>query len=150
DEVVDVLQLTAAHVERVAAEAGALRDDHAAGLLGLDLELGRDRVGAVADARRDRLRDLGSAGVVDVLAAGLRALGPLGAEDLDRPARLEREGVVRPSLGPPERDQLLQLLWMLLGEVRALARIDVSVEELPLLLVEVPPRFRRRGDRGRG
>src|SRR5262245_61820923 len=53
DEVVDVLQLTAAHVERVAAEAGALRNNHAAGLLGLDFELGRDRVGAVADVRRD-------------------------------------------------------------------------------------------------
>ena len=56
----------------------------------------------------------------------------------------------RACLRPPQCDQLLQLLRVLLGQIRALARISVGVVQLPLLLVEVAPglggrRHRRRG-----
>ena len=118
DEVVDVLQRAAADVEGVAAEARSLREDHAAGLRRLDLALGGDRVGAVADVRGHRLRDLGSAGVVGVARPRLRELRSLCAEDLDRAARLERQRLMRARLGPPERDQLLQLVRMLLQRGR--------------------------------
>ena len=42
-------------------------------------------------------------------------------------------------LGPPERDQLLQLLGLLVGQVVALARVVLGVEELPALRREVRP-----------
>src|SRR5262249_51267975 len=72
DEVVDVLQLAVLDVERMPAEAGALREQYAARFFGVDRHLDGDRVRAVADVRRRRLGDLGASRVVDVAVARFR------------------------------------------------------------------------------
>jgi hypothetical protein len=61
DEVVDVLELAVLDVEGVAAEPGPVGEQDPSGLLGVDGDLDRDGVGAVADVRGDRLGDLGRA-----------------------------------------------------------------------------------------
>ena len=81
----------------MAAEPGPVGEQDPAGVLGVDGDLDRDRVGAVADVRRDRLGHLRAAGVVHVPVARLGQLGPLGGEDLDRVAILERQRLVLPA-----------------------------------------------------
>src|SRR5512133_257100 len=83
DEVVDVLEPAILHVQGVAAEPRALGEDDAASFRRLDLHLGGDRVGAVADVGGNRLGHLRPAGVVDVAGARLGELGPLGAQNLN-------------------------------------------------------------------
>ncbi len=53
-------------------------------------------------------------------------------------------------LGPPERDQLLEPVRVLLREVVRLARVGVGVEQLPPLRGEVAPGVGRSWDGGRG
>src|SRR5829696_951016 len=114
DEVVDVLELSVLDVQGVAAEAGAVREQHPGGVLGPDVDLDGDAVAAVADVGRRRLRHLGRARVVDVLVPGRGDLGPGGVgEDLHRRAVLQRQAPVFPGLMEPEADQLLQLGGML-------------------------------------
>src|SRR5262249_36264693 len=126
--VVDVLELAVLDVQRVATEARPLGEEHTARLLGVDCHLDSDGVRAVPDVRRDRLGYLRAAGVIDVALARLRQLRPLGEDDLDRVACLERKRVIATGLGPPERDQLLQRLRVLIGEVVAFARVVLGVE----------------------
>ncbi len=115
DEVVDVCEPAILHVKGVAAEPRALGEDDAAGFGCLDVHLGGDRVGAVADVGSNRLGHLRPAGEVDVASARLGELGPLGGQNLDGAARLERQRLVLPRFGPPQGDQLLQLLGVLFG-----------------------------------
>ena len=75
---------------------------------------------------------LGPAREIDVLGLRLRELRALGPQDLDGAPRLERERLETAGLRPPQRDELLELLRVLLCEVRALARIGLGIEELPL------------------
>ena len=145
DEVVDVVQPVVLDVEGVAAEARAVREEHALRARRRDVDQRADREGAVADVDRLRLGDLGVVREVDVAVARRRELRPLGvSEDLERGAVVERERPVRAGLGEPEVDQLPELLGVLGREVVQLGAVDVGVVELPLVVVEVAPAAERR------
>ena len=100
DEVIYVLELAVLDVEGVAAEPGPVREQDTLGILGVEGDLDRDGVGAVTDARRDRLGDLSGAGVIDVPVPWLGQLGPVGGEDLNDVAVLQRQGAVLAGLRP--------------------------------------------------
>lgn len=108
-------------------------EQDALGLLGLDVDLNRDRVRAVADVRRNRFGNLRATWVIDVAVAWLGELGALGREDLERIAVLERKRLVAAGFCPPEPDQLLKSLGMLVGEIVAFGRVVLGVKQLPAL-----------------
>ena len=144
DEAVDVVQPVVLDVQRVAAEAGAVREEHALGAGRRDVDERADHERAVLDVdglplgHRRRVRE------VDVLVARSGELRPRRREDLDRRAVVEREGAVRAGLGEPDVDELPHLVGLLGGEVVELGAVDVGVVELPLVVVEVAP----AGDHG--
>ena len=98
-------------------------------------DFGGDRVGAVLHVDRRVLEHRGAARIVDVAIGGacgqrLR-LGHAGLHP-----GVERQHVVLRGLGPPEVDQLSQLLRMLRGKVVALREVLGDVVQLPLLGVQ--------------
>jgi hypothetical protein len=71
-------------------------------------------------------------GIVDMAISWSGDLPAFGAEDLYDTSALRREGVVLASLGPPQCDELLQLLRVLCRDVVTLAGVEPCVEQLPL------------------
>ncbi len=120
-EAVDVVQPVVLHVERVPAERRAVREEHALGARRGDVDQRADRVRAVADVDRLRLRHLGGVREVDVAVARRREHGPRGEHDLERRAVVEREGAVPARLGVPEVLELAHLVPVL-GSRRCAAR----------------------------
>jgi hypothetical protein len=89
-------------VQGVAAEPTPMREQHTRGAGRVDRDVGRDRVGAVADVHRDRLRHLFAARIVDIPVARLGELRPLRGQDRYRGPRFERQSIVDARLRPPE------------------------------------------------
>ena len=92
EEVVDVPELPVLEEQRVAAEAGAVGEDHALGVRARDLDLGQDLERAAAGVGRHRLRHVGGVRVVDE-----RARGPARAAVAGRPG--SRRGAGRRAAG---------------------------------------------------
>ena len=116
DPVVDVLQLAVFDVEGMAAESGAVREQHAGRLCGGDGDLDCDGVGAVAEVRCDRFGDLGAAGVVDVALAWVGRSAVVRWRGSPRRRGSPAAGrLILTSLGTPQRDEFLQLVRVLVG-----------------------------------
>ncbi len=123
DEVVDVVQQAVLDVQRVAAEPGAVREQHPLRPLVRDVAQGADRVGPVADVDRLRLGHLGGTRVVGVAVARRGEHRPRRGEDLHRAPVVERERVVRARLHVPQVDQVAEPARLLGGQVVALRAV---------------------------
>ena len=144
DEAVHVVQPVVLQVQAVAAESGALGEEHTlcAGLGKVDQ--GADREGPAADDDGLGLGNFGVVREVDVAAAGRGELRTFRDEDLEGGPVVEREAVVGAGFGVPEVHHLADLLGLLGCEVVQLGAVDVGVVELPLVVVEVRPAAERR------
>ena len=132
-EVGRVVQPPVVHVEAEAAEAPALRDQHALGAAGGDLDVGDDPVRPHLDVRRQLLgHRRGARPQHDALA---RSHGMRAAEGEDA-ARLQRQHAVASRLAPPQLLERAQLLRLGSREVVRLGGVLRDVVELPAILVE--------------
>src|SRR3954452_18515668 len=143
-EAVDVVQPVVLDVERVAAEAGAVREQHALSAGLRDVDQRTDCVRAIADVDRLRLRHLGEIGVVDVAVAGWGKRRSRRGEQLQGAAIVERERPVCARLGVPQVDHLLEAVGLGHREVMQLGAVDLDVVELPRVGGEVAPAAERR------
>ena len=120
----------------VAAEAGAVGEDHSLGVLGY-LHIGKDLVGPAPHVDCRTFRHRGGVGVVDVAVAWRLGLGPRVTELFDRGAIIKGQNEIPVGLLEPGADQFLELLRMFGSEVLRLGPVGVDVVELPDVLVEV-------------
>ena len=131
----------------LAAEAAPVREQHTPGLRRVDRDVGRDRVGAVADVDRLGLGGVGDIGVVDVAVAWAGQLWPRCVDDLDRGSVVEREGAVVSGLGEPQVHQLADFFRVFSGEVVQLGPVEVRLHGRPR---HARPRLRCLPLRARG
>ena len=85
-------------------------------------------------------------GIVDVGLPRLRELRTGLVQDLHRDPVVQRQDVVAAGLDPPDVDELLEPVRVLIGEVMGFRAIYVRVVQFPYVLVEVAP-VRRGGCR---
>ena len=120
----------------VAAESGAVREDHAFGVLG-DLDVGQDLVGPPPNVDSRTLRHRCGVRVVDIARPRRLGLRACVTQLLDCSPVIKGQNEIRLGLGEPDVDEFLQLFRMFVGEVARLRPVLVDVEKLPLVLIEV-------------
>ena len=147
DEVVGVLELAVLDVQRVAAEACAVREQDAVGSADSISTLDRDRVTAVADVRPRPTRESPpcpgsrrSAPVVGAPADASGRRGPQTGSPVDRAAVpcTGRRG------GTSGRPSAASFTGSSAARSWHLGRVPIGVVELPAILVEVAPAGDRR------
>ena len=115
----------------------------------VDLDVGQDLVRAAAHVGGNAFRHRGRARIVDVPFARRLIGGPRQRQLYQRRAIVDGQHVVLLRLFEPGRDQLLNLLGILAGQIPRLRAIRIHVIQLPPVLVEVAL-VGQRGVDGRG
>jgi hypothetical protein len=140
--VIDVFQLAVLHIQGVPAEPGPVTEQHTGRISGMDVDLDSNGVRTVADIGRYRFGHLSSTWIEHVLVPRLGYLRSLGTEDLHNTAVFQRQDVVSAGLDPPQIDEFLQLVRVLVGEIVTFARVGDGVEQFPRLACVVGPHIR--------
>src|SRR6266496_1140052 len=130
-------------------KAAPVGENHSLCATGWNLDLGSDRVGAVADINCLGLGYLGRVRVVDIPLARFRHLRARGGQYFDSRAVIQWKSLVFTRLEEPQIDQLLELVRILRGEIMALGPIFLRMVQLPGILRVVTPAGDRRVRRDR-
>src|SRR5215471_13186850 len=130
--------------EAMPAEPRTVCEDDARAVWIRDLDVRDDLVGASAHADRNALGYRRRARIVDVTVARRLLAGPLDSKNLLSAPVIERKHEVLVRLVEPGLDQRLELVGMLLRQIRRLGAVHVDVIELPFVLVEVALAGQRR------
>src|SRR6266702_2920913 len=130
-------------------KATPMGEDHPLGSIVWNLDLGSDRVRAVADIDRRSFRYLGCVRVVDIAVVRLRHLRARSEDNFESYAVIQGKSLAFARLEVPQPDQLLELVRVLRGEIVALGAILVRIVEFPGVLRVIAPAGDRRvrGDR---
>src|SRR6266700_6613013 len=113
------------------SKATPMGEDHPLGSIVWNLDLGSDRIRAVADNDRRRLRYLGRVRVVDIAVVRLCHLRARSEDNFESYAVIQRKALVFARLEEPQTNQFLQLLRILRGKIVALGTILGRMVEFP-------------------
>src|SRR6266487_1253587 len=120
-------------------KATPMGEDHPLGSIVWNLDLGSDRVGAVADIDRRRLGYLGCVRVVDIAVVRLCHLRAWSEDNFESYTVIQGKALVFARLEEPQTNQFLQLLRILRGKIVALGTILDGMVEFPGVLRVIAP-----------